>query len=233
MLKKTRDNSFTILILALVLALISAFVGKMAIDNHLENVSVYKIAATSLEERTVLKDKHIMKVDIPKSEVHPEAVKKLEKIKGKAVTSKVYYGQQIIHPMLSDYDQKNNLTHKISENKRALSIPLNSYSSFGGNIKETDRVDIIGNFQGVGDYKANFSRTLLSNVRILKVVKMGEETAMIVVEVTPSEAEILEYAKAQGGNLGIALVPYGENKTSTYGVKAENFLKQYLPRTRD
>ena len=230
MLKKTKNNNFMILVLALILAFLAAFVGKGAIDKHLEAVDVYKIAASSIEERTVLEDKHIMKVKVPSSEVHAEAVKDKKRLKGRAVTTKVFYGQQIIEPMLSDYEKGNDLTHNISENKRAIAIPVDIYTSLGGNIQDTDRVDIIGNFESVGEYNGNFSRVLLSNVKILKVVENAGETAMLIVETTPAEAEIIEYAKAQGGMLGISLVPYGEERTNTYGVKAKDFLHQYMPK---
>jgi len=230
MLKKTKDNNLMILILALLLAFLAAFVGKGAIDKHLEVVDVYKIAASSIEERTVLEDKHIMKAKVPSSEVHAEAVKKKERLLGRAVTTKVFYGQQIIEPMLSDYEKGNDLTHNISENKRAIAVPVNTYTSLGGNIQDTDRIDIIGNFESVGEYNANFSRVLLSDVKILKVVKQAGETTMLIIETTPAEAEMIEYAKAQGGSLGIALVPYGENRTNTYGIKSGDFLEQYMPR---
>jgi Flp pilus assembly protein CpaB len=230
MLKKKNDNNVMILVLALILALVAAFVGQIAIKSHLELVPIYKIAEPEIAPRTVLTNAHIMKSEIPKSEVHPNAVKNKEDILGKAMTTHGFYGQQIIQNMLSDAERANGLTQEISQGKRALSIPVNIYSSFGGNIEKTDRVDIIGNFEEVGDYASNFSRILLSNVKILEIVKEADEVLMIIVEVTPTEAEIIEYAKLQGNKLGIALVPYGENRTNTYGIDAENFLEQYMPR---
>lgn len=234
MLKKSKDNSFFILIIALILAFIAAFTGKMAIDNYLEVETVYKIAANTLEERTVLQEKHLMKVKVPRSEIHGEAVRNLEEIKGKALTTRAYYGQQIIHPILSSYKKRNDLTQEIGENRRAVTVPLDPYTSFGGNIQDTDRVDIIGNFDSLSDYNANFSRVILSNVKILKVIKSGESIPMIIVEVSPNDAEILEYAKSQGSTLGITLVPYSDSKkhTNTYGVSAQMFFNQYMPKAK-
>jgi Flp pilus assembly protein CpaB len=132
--------------------------------------------------------------------------------------------------MLAEHEEGNDLTHRISEGKRALTIPVDSFSSFGGNIQEIDRIDIIGNFEGVGDYSANFSRILLSNVKILKVIRNSGDISMLIVEVTPQESEILEYAKNASKSLGISLVPYDDGVSTSYGVNSESFLEQYIPR---
>jgi pilus assembly protein CpaB len=230
MLDNSKDNNFKILILALVLAVIAAFIGQWAINQQQEKVQVYKIADNVLEARTVLTEKNIEEVGVPAGEVHTNAVKDKKEIIGQALVTKAFYGQQIIHNMLAEHEEGNDLTHRISEGKRALTIPVDSFSSFGGNIQEIDRIDIIGNFEGVGDYSANFSRILLSNVKILKVIRNSGDISMLIVEVTPQESEILEYAKNASKSLGISLVPYDDGVSTSYGVNSESFLEQYIPR---
>lgn len=110
------------------------------------------------------------------------------------------------------------LSTKILKDMRALALPVDKVNSFGGLLRPSDHVDILGTFQkpSSGDVE---TVTLLQNVTVLAVGgqlgsgrgasdsgKKGRRNRVstVTVAVTPEEAELLVFAQDRG-SLGLTM----------------------------
>jgi pilus assembly protein CpaB len=111
------------------------------------------------------------------------------------------------------------LSTKILKDMRALALPVDKVNSFGGLLRPSDHVDILGTFQkpASGDVE---TVTLLQNVTVLAVGgQLGGNSSSssssrkgsrrtrantVTVAVTPEEAELLVFAQDRG-TLGLTM----------------------------
>jgi Flp pilus assembly protein CpaB len=228
---KKKNNGVLFITIAIILAILAAGISKVAIDSNLKEVKVWKVSRDKIETRTVLKESMLTVDEIPSSAKHSKAITDINDIVGRAVLTDLYSGQQIISDVLSKNDSQKQFTSRISPNKRAVAIPANKLNSFGGLITNKDRVDLIANFDGLGQNKVSLTKTILYNVPILEVKRVEDTVSLLILELTPRETEIVNFALDNSGNISTALVPYTtnvqDNVRDTTGFIPKTFLELY------
>ena len=125
-------------------------------------------------------------------------------------------GAPILTKDLATTQGEAQLSSNVPKDMRALALPIDKVSSFGGLLRASDHVDILGTFQkpASGDVA---TVTLLQNVTVLAFGgqlgkgssssgrKGGRNRATTVtVAVTPEEAELLVFAQDRG-TLGLTM----------------------------
>ncbi len=159
-------------------------------------------------------------------------VEDVKEIRGMVALVPIRQGEQIVLSKLSPKGAETGLAPQVAANKRAMSIMVNDETGVAKLIKPGDHVDIIGSisYPGADGIKQTELRTILQNITILatggiitnnlpQVYEMDPLTqkkvgvsgrgdqnfSNITVEVTPDQAQVLIYAKEQGGQLYLTL----------------------------
>jgi pilus assembly protein CpaB len=137
---------------------------------------------------------------------------------GQTTVFDIMPGSAILTKDMAHTQASAQLSTKILKDMRALALPIDKVSSFGGLLRPSDHVDILGTFQkpASGDVA---TVTLLQNVTVLAFGgqlgggssgsgsgrKGGRNRATTVtVAVTPEEAELLVFAQDRG-TLGLTM----------------------------
>lgn len=137
--------------------------------------------------------------------VDPEAI---ESNAGSIVRDAIAEGEPIVSRKLIAAGDAGFMAAMLEPGRRAVSTEINAETAAGGFILPGDRVDVIVSFQaeGGGGERAQMSRTILENVRVLAVdqtASRGEDEqvkvgATATLELTSAEAELMALAQAMG-----------------------------------
>jgi pilus assembly protein CpaB len=135
---------------------------------------------------------------------------------GQTTVFDIMPGSAILTKDMAHTQRSAQLSSKILKDMRALALPIDKVSSFGGLLRPSDHVDILGTFQkpASGDVA---TVTLLQNVTVLafggqlgggssgsgRKGRRGRATT-VTVAVTPEEAELLVFAQDRG-TLGLTM----------------------------
>lgn len=168
-----------------------------------------------------------------------------EDVIGQQALFAIRKGQPILTTDLASAQSDAALSRVITAGMRALALPVDKVSSFGGLLRPKDHVDILGTFQkpGEGDVE---SVTLLQNVAVLAVggqLGAGRESMStgkgkekqnrmetVVVLVTPEEAELLVFAQDRGA---LSLTMRNEADVDTeMALDGKNFTDIFRPEER-
>lgn len=181
------------------------------------------VASANLDQGQILDDKSIRWQPWPITAVNPGFVTKaaqpdaVKKMSGLLVRSHFVSGEPIREDKLSR--GSNLLASMLPAGKRAVAIRITVESTAGGFILPNDRVDVIQTVTRQGqDPSNNFSRILLTNIRVLAVDQKVEETkgqavAMgktATLELSPEQAEAIAAGQATG-ILSLALRSAADN----------------------
>jgi pilus assembly protein CpaB len=187
-----------------------------------ETVKVYT-ASRTIPARSVIVKEMISENLIPKEYIHPNATVNLDDIVGKMTIERIIEGEQIIVSRLSE-EQTNQMSYKIPEGKRALTIAANEIIVTGNHIYPGDFVDIvltlpegIDYYQDKEMFSLQSSRIIMENIEVLAVGQAMYSSAegsrevpnTITLAVTPVQVEQLVLAE-EIGRVRLALRPVGD-----------------------
>ena len=205
------------------------------------------VAKTDMVANTKV-TKEMLKIrSVPELYRHPAALRpdEVETVVGQTTAHRIREGQPVLATDFASPDDHVELDEVVKEGWRALTIPVDKTSSFGGLLRSNDHVDILGTFlkpaqpgANAADTAADRDRryvtlTLLQNVTVLAVGgRIGEiegtQTVSesrgrsgfdnVTVLVTPEESELLTFALDKG-KIGLAL--RNENDVTTEAAMAE------------
>ena len=178
-----------------------------------ERVSIL-IAREDVPAYTIIERTMLTALDYPKNFLPPRYMPKTlaDDVVGQTTSFSIKKGQPILTTDLASTQSEAKLSRVISEKMRALALPVDRVTSFGGLLRPKDHVDILGTFQKPGEGEVE-TVTLLQNVTVLAVgAQLGTgrgsagESARsgrarvdtVTVLVTPEEAELLVFAQDRG-----------------------------------
>ncbi|MFW6047212.1 MAG: Flp pilus assembly protein CpaB, partial [Candidatus Woesearchaeota archaeon] len=192
-MSEKKNNLFVIILVAVVIAIAAAALLLVGINQQLDAVKVYRVNQNKIESGNIITSNMITEVNVPRSGVHKEAVRNVKNIVGRAALTDLYYGQQIISPVLSKNKNDNRLASKISQgtNNRIMAIPGDSLNTFGGLLTENDYIDILvhfPSFQLTNNSETKFTKELFEQVPIVELIKHDNVISEILKEVTPYQA---------------------------------------------
>lgn len=213
-----------------------------------ERVSIL-VAKEDIPAFTVIERGMLMAREYPKNFLPPRYLTKslVDDVVGQTTSFTVKKGDALLTTDLASTQSEAKLSRVISEKMRALALPVDRVTSFGGLLRPKDHVDILGTFQkpGEGDVE---TVTLLQNVTVLAVgAQLGTGRAIadagagsarggkvridtVTVLVTPEEAELLVFAQDRG-ELSITM-RNEEDVNTEMELSGKNFADIFQPKVR-
>ena len=172
-------QNWLLIIISIGLGCISAW----AIDQHLSEKSkelerrhrtdqvVRVVAARDLVRGTVISIEDLAKSEFPTDWVNADsiALEDLYVLPGKQLTVDLKAGQLLMNVHLTERAQPA-LAHRLSPDKRAVTIPVDLMSSMSGLLKPGDRIDLFVSFE----YKGQ--RTTVTLLQGIEVLATGQQT---------------------------------------------------------
>ncbi len=167
------------------------------------------VARTNIARGTIIKASHLAYKKLPKEAVEPNAYLSPSQVIGKKASVDMVAGEQITSSKLTSKQQGRTLSMKTPVGLRAITIPIDRFSSFEGLINPGNFVDVIGIFkipQKVGDrvITQNVIVPLFQNVRVLAVGPnifeggKSQKADTVTLALLPEQAELLAFAIEEG-----------------------------------
>ena len=218
--------------LLLVAILVGAFAALLLylyadqLDNQQEELKAEEVevvkASRPIRQGQPLQQENIRIDKVPERYLPPNALlkKDVDYYLDQPLAVNVASGQMILTSDFSVSEISRNLSSKIPEDERALSLPVDQVSGVSGLLRPGDRVDILGTFpvgtadqvieEGKNESVGYVTMTLLQNVTLLAVGQEISEIARegqnrnrgtygtVTMSVTIDEAELLTIAQTRG-----------------------------------
>lgn len=246
---KTTKNSglgaMGFLIAAIISAGFAAYLVAMLVrDSGLkrEPQGMVLVAARDVSAGTKLVPADVRSIQIAQSQVPPDAVTALSELFGDKreapVTSTgMVQGDFIIRSRIADSSHGTAMAARVAPGLRAIAVTVDAAIARSRVVYPGARVDIVGTFRNTTS-TTSFSRVLVENVRVLSLEDQTDvETyqsqkgkgdrandAVVTVEVTPAQSEIVALA-AREGKLDLMLRNASdEAATLTAGAQTEQLL---------
>ncbi|MEN6391835.1 MAG: Flp pilus assembly protein CpaB [Syntrophomonas sp.] len=152
-------------------------------------------ANQNIPKDTVINTNALVIENIPAQYVHPDAVRDMTAVAGKVTTTNIAAGEQILNQkMLGTSDEEKRLAYTVPQNKRAMSIAVDSVSGVSGNIQQGDIVDVIAviDVKTAGETDAvTYSLLAAQNITVLSI---GENTSTSAEKKTQDKATTVTLA---------------------------------------
>lgn len=172
------------------------------------------VVAVIVARKDIARGQRISQADlglrrIPRTAVEPTSFTSPESVIGKRVLINISRGEQITDNKVASAESITSLAGQVPVGKRAMTIPIDKFSSFEGMIRPGDYVDLIGLFklpQQMGDQivTQNVVVPLFQNVQVLAVgasLHKHDEVVQadtVTLALDPQESELLSFALEQG-----------------------------------
>lgn len=224
-----RAGAVVMLIVAVVLGAISAFVARNWIERQVNARptvvagTAVVVARTPLNFGDKIKLEHLSIIQWPKGSVPEGSFNKLEDLvpeKGlpRVALAKIEPNELILKTKVSGFGGRASLSTVMTENNRGVTIRVNDVTGVAGFLLPGDRVDVIMTRQ---ENKRPINNTLLQDIRVLGVGQISNEqrdkpvvVRAVTVEASPLEAQKLILAQ-QIGTLSLTLRPISDRAMAT------------------
>lgn len=172
-------------------------------------VSVVK-AKENIPKDTVIDINSLVVEEIPTQYVHPDAARDKTAVAGKVTTSNIAAGEQILNQkMLGASDEEKRLAYVVPQNKRAMSVAVDSVSGVSSHVQPGDVVDVVAviDVKTAGEGEAiTYSLLVVQNVEVLAIgenagstaEKKNQDESTVTLAVTVEEAQRLAMATEKG-----------------------------------
>ncbi|MFH1428700.1 MAG: Flp pilus assembly protein CpaB [Candidatus Margulisiibacteriota bacterium] len=165
-----------ILLLALILAAITTFAVFIYMKSMVKQTAVEEvkkpvlIAKVNIPTKTILKPEMLQIKEIPEQYVPGGVVSKIEDANGKVLIINAIPGQMLFEKDIKEKEANLGLSFIIPEDKRAVSVKVDTAAGVAGLIKPGDMVDILLTL-----HEQEKTFTVLQNIQVLAI---GQETEM-------------------------------------------------------
>jgi len=166
------------------------------------------VAREPIPARTPIKRDALAYRELPAAYVHPDAYRKIEDVIGKAATSAIIPGEQVLKSRTAMIGEASeDLALALNPGERAVSVAINEVSGVSGLLKTGDRVDVAVTFDlETGGETASYTSTVIQNVRVLAAKRTsasgeqreGSRSQTVVLAVTPTQAQHLVLGSERG-----------------------------------
>ena len=126
-----------------------------------------------------------------------------EQTEPRRARTKMYKGEVMLAPKLSNFGEKVTIVQKLGTNTRAMAIKVNAETAVGGFVTPGDFVDILMTTKGNDETMRVV--TILQNIRVIGIDQQAEENTeqaevarTITVEVSPEDGQKLALAQTAG-----------------------------------
>lgn len=204
------QNNKKIFIIAAILAIFTSALVYVFLSRSqptVQNVQYVNaiVAAKDIDPRTVITDGDLKEIKIEKSQLNKNALLSKSDIINKTSKDAIYEDEQILKTRLAD--NYSELSFRIPNGKRAITINVNEGSAVGYFVKPGDYVDIIATLQrdteGGKEYPRT-TKTLLQNILVLGVGQNKENSQTALANATQAQSSKSSTNTAKTATLAVA-----------------------------
>lgn len=185
------------------------------------------VAQTSIPAHIRITEDMVKLSSIPSDGIHPDAIAALDKVIGSITKAEIINEEQILEGRLVMEDVDGNLSYRIPENMRGITIPVNEITGVANYISVGDKIDILVTY----DIEESKTYTQLQNIEVLelgglerpKEVETIQQPNTITILVNPEEAEIIAFATINGDFHLTLRNPIDNNKVELDHYGFDNF----------
>ncbi len=198
-----RNSSLIILLIALALGGVAAFLARNWLESHstpavVEDTSSVVVAAEPLAFGVAITSNEVKEIHWP-SNSRPEGafstVEELTKEGRRVVLSPFVRGEPIVAGKVSAPNGRATLSTVIEEGKRAVTVAVDDVRGVAGFIFPGDFVDVVLTRTNNGDGQQDFSEVILQHIKVLAIDQVAGErqerptvAKAVTVEVTQEQA---------------------------------------------
>ena len=196
---------------AVFFGLVSIYAAKFYLEQRMSQDKIQRetsvvIAATDIPLGTKIEPQHIKMVGYPKELLPDQALVKDSEVIGRVSISDIPAKTPVLSRQLAGPGAQPGLSGVTPAGMRAVSVRVDEASSVGGFVAPGTYVDVIAIMQPQLDGAKQVSKVILQKVRVLaggqqmRTSPDGKPALVntVTLEVTPSQAEKLKLAEAEG-----------------------------------
>ncbi len=199
----------TIIFIALLFGLASAFVIASIFGNKKQDSSAIVVALAPIKAGAVIDEKQLKSVHFPKSSIPAGSFNTIPSLFGRVAKQEIFPGEPVLEAMLAPLDAKGGLSSTIALGKRAITVHVNEVIAVAGFALPGSFVDVIVTVKGAQENM--ISKTVLRKVKVLAIAQETDAVDAklkvvnaVTLELTHKEVETLDLARS-AGNLSLAL----------------------------
>lgn len=204
---KTRKRVWLITaILALITtAMVYLYLGqvKAASQENKIEMSQVVVALSEIPAHVKVTEDMLEIKEIPTEAVHADTYTDIADVVGGTTTTDLIAGEQVLSDRIVLDTGKSELSYRIPENMRAITVPATEVNGVGGYIVSGDKLDILVSYVPADGVQIVY--TQLQNIEVLEtganIAAAEAETAVptsLTLLVTPAQAEVIAYANLSG-----------------------------------
>ena len=206
---------------AILVLFLSAYRDSITGSDGTEKVMVARVLISAGSPADAIAENNMYELTaVEKAELDEGAIEDPASIKGKITKKTIYPGEQVT---AGDFrEQSDSLGDQIQGRERAVSLPFTQHGGLVGDLKEDDRVDVIGLFRlrpESAGIERPVSKILLQDALVLKAAEKDESSVGdeaengVVIRASDQEAADLAFA-AEFGEVWLSLRPKAGAKES-------------------
>jgi pilus assembly protein CpaB len=170
------------------------------------------VANRDIEKGEIIKENMLGFVKIPSKSLKNNALQSPESAIGKVAKVDILRKQEILSNMVALPKGAQSLSEKTPPGKKAYTVSIDRISAVGGNIRNGNRVDVIGIMQ-LPEAQGQTVMTLFENAKVLEAGG-GKNLESITLALTSEQIKILTFA-LQNGQVKMVLRSPGDKAEGT------------------
>ena len=197
-------------------------------ENQVE-MSEVVVALTAIPAHVKVTEEMLEIKEIPSEAMHADTYSAIEDVVGGTTTTDLIAGEQVLSERIVANDEKAELSYRIPETMRAITVATSEVDGVGGYIMTGDKLDILVSY--IPSDGAQVVYTQLQNIEVLErgpnagtadSSESGVPTSLTLL-VTPAQAEVIAYGNLNGTFYYTLRNPIDTVKQDLSGYGTDNF----------
>lgn len=197
-------------------------------ENKIE-MSEIVVAISEIPAHVKVTEEMLEIKEIPSAAVHADTYTEISDVVGGTTTTELIAGEQVLTDRIVSDVGDSELSYRIPENMRAITVPSSEVNGVGGYIVTGDKLDILVSY--VPSEGVQVEYTQLQNIEVLETganiattaeTEAGVPTSLTLL-VTPAQAEVIAYANLSGSFHFTLRNPVDTAKQDLAGYGTANF----------
>jgi len=203
---KKRIWIITAVLALITTALVYLYFGQVEAASQENKIEMIEVVVTISEIPAHVKvtEEMLELKKIPTEAVHADTYTDIADVVGGTTTTELIAGEQVLTDRIVSDVGNSELSYRIPENMRAITVPSSEVNGVGGYIVSGDKLDILVSY--VPSEGVQVVYTQLQNIEVLEIganiattaeTQAGVPTSLTLL-VTPAQAEVIAYANLSG-----------------------------------
>lgn len=197
-------------------------------ENQVE-MSEVVVALTAIPAHVKITEEMLEIKELPSEAVHVDTYSAIEDVVGGTTTTDLIAGEQVLSERIVANDEEAELSYRIPETMRAITVATSEVDGVGGYIMTGDKLDILVSY--IPSEGAQVVYTQLQNIEVLErgpnagtadSSGSGVPTSLTLL-VTPAQAEVIAYGNLNGTFYYTLRNPIDTVKQDLSGYGTDNF----------